>query len=406
MADLMSPCDGDVLVHCFLPSGSRLELQMYFKAGEDARTVVSRELAIAGLAQAHLPQIITALKDVFLGNRREKACAERVGRRVKCGSREKQGRWRVYSQQFASHAGLNNLRALYSEAHTLSLQLAKEREALVQQFPPDQVASYEERLTQEKAETALAAREAALIESFWIGVEKDQPNSSVFPPAACISKAEFEQTLTISLGTLRKRQVKVTVLLREDMFLEQLRSDAVASEYACLQHSENVYTTEMTAICVPVSVQDGCLSALPELIRKCEETPELHFPPIRQQMTSTSPPSTSNSLVFTRHSNLGQARGVFHLQHYTAFRLLLPYCDRNYVACLVVPVCEWTAEDPQITANLLNLLKSALMDCGEGDLRTVVLVLDTEVEDCKAMIGTLEALFAEELLPERHKIAI
>jgi hypothetical protein len=40
------------------------------------------------------------------------------------------------------------------------------------------------------------------------------------------------------------------------------------------------------------------------------------------------------------------------------------------------------------------------VDCSEGDLKTVVLVLDTDVEDCKALVNTIGALFAEELLPE------
>jgi len=376
----VAPCDSDVLVHCFLPSGSRLELQMYFKAGEDARAVVSRELAIAGLAQAHLQQITPALRDIFLGNRREKAYPERVGKRAKRGNAQEQGRWRDY----------------------VSLQLAQDKEAFYQQFQADQVISYDDRLVHDKAEAVFSTRETAINESFWIGIEKDQSSSSSFPASIAIPSNEFEQNLTIYIGILKKRHIKLTILLRNDMFLEQLQSDAVASEYRCLEHSENVYTAEMTALCVPLSVQEGNCSVLPELIRKCEESPELHFPPIRKQIEAFAALNKDNMIGFTRHSNIGQAKGVFHLVHFEAFRLLLPYCDRNYINCLILPLCEWLgdSEAQEITANLLSLLKQALVDCSEGDLKTVVLVLDTDVEDCKALVNTIGALFAEELLPE------
>jgi hypothetical protein len=375
---------------------------MYFKAGEDARAVVSRELAIAGLAQAHLQQITPALRDIFLGNRREKAYPERVGKRAKRGNAQEQGRWRDYVKIFASQAGLINLRALQSEAQTLSLQLAQEKEAFYQQFQADQVISYDDRLVHDKAEASFSTRETAINESFWIGIEKDQPSSSSFPASIAIPSNEFEQNLTIYIGILKKRHIKLTILLRNDMFLEQLQSDAVASEYRCLEHSENVYTAEMTALCVPLSVQEGNCSVLPELIRKCEESPELHFPPIRKQIEAFATLNKENMIGFTRHSNIGQARGVFHLVHFEAFRLLLPYCDRNYINCLILPICEWLgdSEAQEITANLLSLLKQALVDCSEGDLKTVVLVLDTDVEDCKALVNTIGALFAEELLPE------
>ena len=398
----MAPCDSDVLVHCFLPSGSRLELQMYFKAGEDARAVVSRELAIAGLAQAHLQQITPALRDIFLGNRREKAYPERVGKRAKQGNAQEQGRWRDYVKIFASQAGLSNLRAMQSEAKTLSLQLAQEKEAFFHQFQADQVLSYDERLAHDKAEASFAARETAVKESFWIGIEKDQPTSSSSPASLAIPSHEFQQTLTIYIGILKKRHIKLTIVLRNDMFLEELESEAVASEYKCLEHSENVYAAEMTALCVPLSEQEGNCSVLPELIRKCEESPELHFPTIRKQIEAFATLNKDNLIGFTRHSNIGRARGVFHLVRIEAFRLLLPYCDSNYINCLILPVCEWLgdSETQEITANLLSLLKQALVDCSEGDLKTVVLVLDTDVEDCKALVHTVEMLFAEELLPE------
>lgn len=373
---------------------------MYFKAGEDARAVVSRELAIAGLAQAHLQQITPALRDVFLQSRREQAYPERVGKRAKQGNVQEQGKWRDYVKIFASQAGLSNLRALQTEAKTLSFQLTQEKEAFYQQFPSDQVISYDDRLAHDKAEASFAARETAINESFWIGIEKDQSKSTNFPTSTTLPISEFQQTLTIYIGILKKRHISLKVVLRDDMFIEEVQAEAVDSEYKCLGHRESVYTAEMTALCVPL--QEGNCSVLPELIRKCEESPELHFPPIRKQIEAFPPLNKDNLIYFTRHSNIGEARGVFHMVNIEALRTLLPYCDRNYVNCLILPICEWLgdSEIQGICTNLLSLLKQALVDCSEGDLKRVVLVLDTDVEDCKALVNSIEVLFAEELLPE------
>ena len=173
MADLIAPTSGDVLVHCCLPSGSRLELQMYFQQGEDARHVVTRELAKENLAQAHLPQILSALKDIFLTIRRKKPLPDTISKPNLPSHPPTDPKSVSFTRLFTSQTRINHLRVLKNEAKTLYSQLMTDKEAFNQQFQSEDIRTYEEKVAIDRAEMEFSEREKAIKESFWLGIEME-----------------------------------------------------------------------------------------------------------------------------------------------------------------------------------------------------------------------------------------
>jgi len=64
------PEDQDVIVHYFWPSGAKLELQIYFKKGENAKHVLEILFESEGICPAILPDVMNILKDLFFYERR------------------------------------------------------------------------------------------------------------------------------------------------------------------------------------------------------------------------------------------------------------------------------------------------------------------------------------------------
>ena len=64
------PENGDVIIHYYLPSGARIELQVYFSQGENPEQVLQRLFESENITYSILPEILIILNDLFQTYRR------------------------------------------------------------------------------------------------------------------------------------------------------------------------------------------------------------------------------------------------------------------------------------------------------------------------------------------------
>jgi len=370
------PEDQDVIVHYFWPSGAKLELQIYFKKGENAKHVLEILFESEGICPAILPDVMNILKDLFFYERRNPELPSVLPECFQETPAVKTP-WIKYSK-------LLSTQYLKDQEHNLqkALELSTQQRSqkLIEHQTPQEISKIEEEFIQEQTQ---------LKNQFWKKIQE--------APQTTLETVSFNQNLgpqifkqlKVSFGGQAKRKFRICVSETQDMCQVPLTQPQENQSY--LTHPSNVYKTHISVLLLPF---DDSLNILPELIRKSEEKPELHFDPIRvqaQQFTETD----KQSICFTRHSNIQGIEGAFHLpvNKEALLKEVVLYANSNGVSQVFVPLAEWT-ETKDLT-EFTKLIKSSLIQVPPGDLSTVHFLLEETPEEFTEI---LYKVFAEAIV--------
>ena len=199
--------------------------------------------------------------------------------------------------------------------------------------------------------------------------------------------------ITVSLGAQEKHKFILNVMVSDDICSvpELPTLETKDNEELYLIHPENIYKRYITCIVLNYTVQ-RTIEILPELIRKSEETPELHFDRIREQISNIK--VGEENIIFTKHSNIEGVQGAFHISDHLKIAQLINFSNFHGVKQLVFPVYEWE----QITAvNLIGIIRGALSQCPYGDLEIISFLVESN-EDVSDIVNGIKLAFAETII--------
>lgn len=342
-----APEDGDVTVNYFWPSGSKLELQIYFKSGEHIKTVLDRLFESEGISCAILPDILRIVGDIFLfENRNPLKKLHSPGAFPTSVKNQENLLWKSYSKLFENAKSLSSLLEKESElANSLKRSAEIRKNLLITEelryaselaglsSEDHQISEINHKRVVDAIEKEFLSTQGSVKQEFWRYVDsaeiiKNKPSSELShiienKP----SKKPFINEITISLGAQSKRKFLLGISYAEDVCdipiipthdnqsHENVDSESLSDiqdSTIHLSHPENIYKRYITTLVLPYSYQDSHINIAPELIRSSEEIPELHFDSIRSQI-SNAEQQNNDQIIFTKHSNIKGLEGVFHV---------------------------------------------------------------------------------------------
>ena len=392
------PDDGDVIIHYYLPSGARLELQIYFSRGENPKQVLQRLFESESVTCTILPDILRILFDLFQMYRRTHPI--HPCRILNLSSHQEDHPWKKYSMLFQSSESLKTLKGVelellrntrksiekrkqlliceenrYVEATTGGMDTSKEHQEIMQEI------EREFRTNQEKVK-----------EEFWKYVSTSDLPKKIEAQSMNTINEDISEVI-VSLGAQEKHKFIIFIKISDDICIVPSLPgiETKETEDLYLIHPENVYKRYITCLALSYQVE-GTVQILPELIRKSEETPELHFDQIREQISNVE--KEEESIIFTRHSNIEGVQGAFHIPHHSHIPHLIGYSNFHGVKQLVFPIYEWE----QISAvTLIGIVRSALSLCPYGDLEIITFLVETE-EDVTDILNGIKLVFSETII--------
>lgn len=468
MAQLIAPEDGDIILHYYLPSGALLELQVYFKKGELADRVLQRAINCEGLPGSILPDLLSMLGELFLYERRFP-----VVRQVLPEVREDENvvrcdnDWQGYSRLFETPRLVNEIKQkeqLLADISKLSVEnrieqlenqdqkYNSELQMVLSGNPePEALTQIELRhlSSKQKIDSEFTSIQQQLKVDFWDFISS-QVSPILFPlndpqglqnqvqPAQPQMKTyPFYQEIEIKIGSIEKRTFVIAIALTSDLCdvprsavkisntkrcmsidkgasaSDRASSVSDSNEDSVLQilHPDNVYRKTISCLVLPYLYIDNTIEITPDLIRICEQTPELHFPSIRDQLLQSEAESKPPSpLIFTRHSNL-PIEGAFHIlnSNLVSVKELIPYANVHGVQQLIFPYAEWCeskdsgseseGEEAKVEGGkLIKTIKAGLWECLNGDLEEICVLLDSadyDLSESREIVKEIGGCFAE-----------
>lgn len=390
------PESGDVIIHYYLPSGARLELQIYFTQDEHPEKVVQRLFESEGLTCTIIPDILRLLSDLFKQYRR--AYPLSIPQILSSTFSSSSNPWKKYSALFQNAEAIKTLKGLELEIgrnirkayekRTQLLLLEENRYAESNKTENDTSKEHYEIVR--KIEEDIHNAQKLGKEEFWKFV-----NSSEVPKKLeyIIEKPESfpEVSVQVALGAHNDRFFTIKIVSSDDVcnVPRILVGDGKDPDDDYLAYPDNVYKRAITCLVLNCFCQEN-VELLPDLIRKSEESPELHFDCIRNQIPKVV---GDGEIIFTRHSNIPSVQGAFHITEVGQISSVVACANIYGVKQIVFPVYEWELVKP---VSLVSVVKAALFNCALGDLEIVSFLVEN-TEDIKDILNAVKLVFAESI---------
>ncbi|CAG9322599.1 unnamed protein product [Blepharisma stoltei] len=432
------PEDGDITIHYYWPSGSKLELQIYFKKGEHIKSALDRLFESEGITYAIFPDIMRIVSDIFLYERRNPlASLSSPGVFPKSGNDQENHHWKSYSQLFESASSLSSLLLREKElAKCLKDSSDKRTKLLIHeenryahelagigQDEHKEIDSVHKEAV-DAIENEFLRTQASLKEEFWKYVEiaelsKNTPSDPILQLEIPNSKP-FSHEITVSIGAQAKRKFILGVAESDDIcdipiipiknnsyFENPLSQESesasdIEESSTHISHPGNVYKRYISALVLPYSYQDSLIHIVPELIRCSEEKPELHFAPIRYQINNAESSSNGEQIIFTKHSNIKGIEGAFHIpeNRITMVKDVIIYANLQGAKHLIIPIPEWTeTEANKNPVELVKIIKTGMIESGGGDLEIVSFTIESDDDAMRnVLLKNIQEVFAESII--------
>ncbi|OMJ74420.1 hypothetical protein SteCoe_26679 [Stentor coeruleus] len=390
------PESGDVIIHYYLPSGARLELQIYFTQDEHPEQVVQRLFESEGLTCTIIPDILRLLSDLFKQYRRVYPLS--IPQTPINSFLLSSNPWKKYSVLFQNPDSIKTLKGLALEIgrsirkayekKTQLLLLEENRYSESNKTGNDTSKEHYEII--QKIEEDIHNAEKLGKEEFWKFV-----NSAEVPKKHeyFIEKQETfpEVSVQVALGSHNDRVFTIKIVSSDDVcnVPRILVADGKDLDDDYLGHPDNVYKRAITCLVLYCTCQEN-VELLPDLIRKSEESPELHFDSIRNQIPLVI---GEGEIVFTRHSNIPSVQGAFHITEVGQISSVVNCANIYGVKQIVFPVYEWELVKP---VSLVSVVKAALFNCTLGDLEIVSFLVEN-TEDIKDILNAVKLVFSESI---------
>lgn len=390
------PDNGDVIIHYYLPSGALLELQIYFTRGENPEQVLQRLFESEMVTCAILPDILRVLFDLFHLYRRTHPLA--LSRIPNLSSRIEDHPWKKYSLMFQNGESLKALKGVELELLKNNRKSIEKRKQLLiceesryaETTGLDTENEHKEIM--ESIEKEFVNNQLRVKENFWKYVSSaDVPKKIDMQKVVTANEGICE--VLVSLGAQEKHKFTIFIKVSDDICeVPHLpMSETKETDEVYLTHPENIYKRFITCLVLHYTMQET-IQILPELIRKGEECPDLHFDPIREQISKIQ--TDGSKILFTRHSNIEGVQGAFHIPSHGEITQLIGFSNFHGVKQLVFPVYEWETVS---TVGLIGLIKAALVQCPYGDLEFLTFLVENN-EDVNDLLNAVKLVFAETII--------
>lgn len=426
--ELIVPESGSVSLHLYLPSGALLELQVYFKAGEDAKAVLSQLMDAEGLPASMLPDALSILQDIFQLER-ERPISPIKLQRAKSASESTDDSWRDYSRLFESPSLVAEVKAAEKELQGRQQQAEEAYYATLEaeEHTADRlsegsfsdsdlqamVMAHADKLQQVAKDFERAKLQ--IKEDYW-GIVRSLKSSERQPEEVKAKAFSFSQEFEVSIGAQVRRKVTFGLIGSDDpcevpplSFRAQGETGkARKTASSQLMHPDNVYKRLISCMIVPCVHDSRGIQTMTELVRRCEGSAEFHFPTIREQLAQTSK-AQGDTFFFTRHSNLHGTDGVFHIpsspqdtppsspsspkdnvRPSSLLKAAIQFADQHSVIRVCFPIEEWQEKHLSPEA-LMRVVKAALYERQSGSIRSVLFT--TEGQGEARIFSQLHAVF-------------
>lgn len=400
-----APEDGDITLHIFLPSSSILELQVYFRKGEDARRVLQKQLESEGLPLSILPEMLEVLEDIFLYQRRNPLTTTSIPYNT---ARQTDllltHDWKNYIKLRSEPELCFKLDNKEDELNILFRAFLHRRQELLENIRDG------EDYKVHQIEKEFIKSQEELKTDYWsyVNMLEKPKHASILGrdiPEEIRTYAYIRE-LDVSIGAVSRRQFKVIVSITEDMcdiphgIIKYKKSQNDLESVINIKNAGNIYSKDISVLALPCTVSHGKLQIAPELIRYSEEKAELHFESIREQISLIENSRTdSDAIFFSRHSNISGIHGAVHILEADLSKLKEAFMHLNTlgVSELIIPLAEWQ-EFSINQSNLIRTLKSSLSELPSGDVKTVQILLDCSTSQADSFLNELKSKFAENII--------
>jgi hypothetical protein len=392
------PENGDVIIHYYLPSGARLELQIYFSKGENPEKVLQRLFESESVTCAIIPDLLRMLFDLFQLHRRTHVTS--IPKPISFANAKQDHIWKKYSLIFQNNESLRGLRCVELElSRNTRKSIDKRKTLLIEEEArySDDVAngidsSQQHQIILDEIETEFLKTQQKVRQDFWKYVISAEVPKTVDLIDDTPKNPNIKE-ITISLGAQEKHKFVIYLQVSDDICCVPSLPiiETKDPEEIYLVHPQNVYKRYITCVVLAYTLQKT-VQILPELIRKSEETPEFHFDSVREQISKAK--IDEESIFFTRHSNTEVVQGAFHLPDPSKIPSIIKFSNLHGVKQLVFPIYHWEQISP---VGLIGIIRSTLAVCPIGDLEFITFLLETN-EDVNDVLNGIKLVFAESII--------